>query len=129
MRKDILPTQQLACTATICEIRHSRNDEKEAVLYKKDDQGICRLDLVEDEKDDFKKLKYHIQELDEEDDSPFEKIEIFWPSEILKVLLFDITRWDNVIIGENTNIFIFDKANVSWTFSHHIINIQCKSLC
>ncbi|VDI21686.1 Hypothetical predicted protein [Mytilus galloprovincialis] len=98
LRKDILPTQQLACTATICEIRHSRNDKKEAVLYKKDDQGICRLDLVEDEKNDFKKLKYHIQELDEEDDSPFEKIEIFWPSEILKN---GIVLVDTPGIGEN----------------------------
>ncbi|XP_063436022.1 uncharacterized protein LOC134716985 isoform X2 [Mytilus trossulus] len=112
--KDILPTQQLACTATICEIRHSRNEEKEAVLYKKDDQGICRLDLVEDEKDDFKKLKYYIQELDEDDDSPFEKIEIFWPAEILKLsdFLRTVVNSSDEIFDSHATLFVCNKWDV-----------------
>lgn len=83
LSKDILPTKQLACTATICELKHSNKGETNfAILYTKDD--TTRIDLNEDEKQQFKTLKSHIQELIE-DESPFLKIEIFWPFEILKV--------------------------------------------
>ncbi|XP_052064399.1 tyrosine-protein kinase Fer-like isoform X1 [Mytilus californianus] len=127
LRKDLLPTQQLACTATICEIRHSRNNEKEAILYNKDEKGIRRLDLGEDEKNDFKKLKYHIQELNEDDESPFEKIEIFWPSEIIKN---GIVLVDTPGIGENRLIIkrLQEYMKESFGFIYIIDSAQAAGL-
>ena len=87
MGKDILPTQQLACTATICEIKQSRGDEtKVAYLHSKGKSSCQRIDLVADEQQEFKDLKEYIKMLDIDDESPYEKIEICWPFDILKVL-------------------------------------------
>lgn len=83
---DLLPTHQLRCTNTICEIRNSRGGRKEAIAYPKSDSDGG------DSASDFQKKNINleglkgIQELrecltsvNEYDDSPYDKVEIYWP--------------------------------------------------
>lgn len=77
---DILPTSQLACTATFCELRYGNN--KYAVCHTKDGRKT-KIDL--NNVVGIEELKQHMSYVtDEVDDNENEKIEVFWPFEILE---------------------------------------------
>ena len=80
---DILPTSQLSCTATFCELRYSNS--KYAICYVKDGrQRKIDLSLPEG----IEELKQQMSYItDDVDDNENEKILVFWPFDILEVSL------------------------------------------
>ena len=78
---DVLPTSQLACTATFCELRYGKY--KEAVCFAKDGRKR-KIDLTrQDGLEDLKQSMTYVT--DEVDDNEYERIEVYWPFEILEV--------------------------------------------
>jgi len=87
---EILPTSNLRCTSTICEIRNSSDGKKHAVLYHKSDESRRKkkpeVVNLEDEKG-LETLSKHLTLFDEEtEESPYSRIEVYWPVPILAVL-------------------------------------------
>ena len=86
---NLLPTAGLQCTATFCELRKSA--KKYAVIHTKGSRKKSTpkiLDCGSNEGEFFKKLHYYITFVDEEsEESPYEKVEIYWPFPSLEVCL------------------------------------------
>lgn len=91
----ILPTSNLPCTATVCELRTSPDGRKSAVLKYKNIEDRKRrqpprvLDLHNAA--ELRELADCIENVDDLGESPFERIEIYWPFPILQVILLSIT--------------------------------------
>lgn len=90
---DILPTSQLSCTATFCELRYSNS--KYAVCYVKDGRQR-KIDLSHPE--GIEELKQEMSYItDDVDDNENEKILVFWPFDILEVSLsFKFNKYEIV---------------------------------
>ncbi|XP_033739946.1 tyrosine-protein kinase Fer-like isoform X2 [Pecten maximus] len=85
--KDLLPTSDLQCTTSICEIRYSQSGKKYAVLHHRSIDKQKRrpetIDLEHDKGIDV--LSKVVIELDgETDESPYSRVEIFWPIDTLE---------------------------------------------
>ncbi|KAK3592500.1 hypothetical protein CHS0354_026621 [Potamilus streckersoni] len=85
---DLLPTSQLPCTATVCEIRRA-GDRKEAIVYPKsgDSGKVPHLQpaLIDLSSEKGKKtLKDLISQVDDNDDCNIDRIEIYWPLTVLE---------------------------------------------
>ncbi|KAL3851674.1 hypothetical protein ACJMK2_015401 [Sinanodonta woodiana] len=85
---DILPTSQLPCTATVCEIRRA-GDRKEAIVYPKSgDSGKGQhlqpalIDLSSEK--GRKTLKDLISQVDDNDDCNIDRVEIYYPFSVLE---------------------------------------------
>ncbi|XP_025106722.1 uncharacterized protein LOC112571715 isoform X1 [Pomacea canaliculata] len=81
----ILPTDIINGTKTICELRHSETERKAIFHYcdgRKSSMLVCR---TEQEVSRFlAELTNHVTMVDQQtDESPYEKIEIYWPLPIL----------------------------------------------
>ncbi|OWF56275.1 uncharacterized protein LOC110449424 isoform X2 [Mizuhopecten yessoensis] len=84
---ELLPTSDLQCTNTICEIRYSRDGNKYAVLHHRSIGSQKRkpetIDLERGK--GINVLTKVVTELDEDtEESPYSRVEIFWPIEILE---------------------------------------------
>lgn len=83
----ILPTDIINGTKTICELRHSETERKAIFHYcdgRKSAMLVCR---TEQEASRFlAELTNHVTMVDQQtEESPYEKIEIYWPLPILGV--------------------------------------------
>ena len=86
---DILPVHAIDGTQTICELRKSKNNEKEAICFFKRGSSKERKHTEKIHIDDAKgieELKRRIKEKDREDESPYERIEIYMPLQLLGVI-------------------------------------------
>lgn len=87
---DLLPTNQLGCTATIVEIRKSQGEKKEAIAFyrsvKEEGKKTKKPPLIFDLNSDrgIQSFRSAIQEADEEGDSPYDRIEVSWPLPMLE---------------------------------------------
>lgn len=88
LETDILPVYAIEATQTICELRKSRNGEKEAICYYRRDSSrkprapeIIKIDGARGMED----LKNRIKETDHDEESPYERIEIYMPFRMLEV--------------------------------------------
>ncbi|KAK3610638.1 hypothetical protein CHS0354_009103 [Potamilus streckersoni] len=88
---DLLPTSQLSCTATMCEIRSDKSGIKEASVYfrssqqdsgKKSRKAPERLNISESKGQQL--LRQYLTQVDEYGESPIERIEVFWPFSMLE---------------------------------------------
>lgn len=120
----ILPADMLQGTKTICELRHSENrrfvthpwDQKHGVMIKecKHDSDVDTF-LVE--------LKHHVTYADmQTDESPYEKIEIFWP---LPILGEGVVMVDSPGVGESRKLSRQLELYMSRAFGFiYVINIS-----
>ncbi|XP_076095925.1 uncharacterized protein LOC143066936 isoform X1 [Mytilus galloprovincialis] len=77
---DLLPTSQLSCSATFCELRYS--SKKYAVCCTKEGKKT-KIDLSTSE--GMEELKQQIAYItDDVDDNENEKVEVYWPFDILE---------------------------------------------
>lgn len=84
---DILPVHAIETTQTICELRKSKNEEKEAVFHYKSGfrrEGLAKNIINLDCAENIEELKTKIKERDQYE-SPFERIEIYMPFKMLQV--------------------------------------------
>ncbi|KAK7481782.1 hypothetical protein BaRGS_00026929 [Batillaria attramentaria] len=99
----ILPTDLIQGTKTICELRHSETrkfvahpwDQKHGVLARecKQESDVERF---------LKELKHHVTYADmQTDESPYEKIEIYWP---LPILGEGVVMVDSPGVGESRKL-------------------------
>lgn len=97
LETDILPVYAIEATQTICELRKSRNGEKEAICYYRRDSSrkprapeIIKIDGARGMED----LKNRIKETDQDEESPYERIEIYMPFRMLEVrnIMFDFEK-------------------------------------
>ena len=72
----------IEATQTICEMRKSINGQREAICFPK--RGHPEKISVEDDKG-LHELKKRIQERDRDEESPYERIEIYMPFKMLEV--------------------------------------------
>ncbi|XP_061187856.1 uncharacterized protein LOC133195895 [Saccostrea echinata] len=87
LETDILPVAAIAATQTICEMRKSKNGEKVAMCFFKTEDPKKRRppDIIKiDNPAGLEELKERIKYRDDEDDSPFERIEIYMPFRMLE---------------------------------------------
>ncbi|XP_056001412.1 uncharacterized protein LOC125654391 isoform X2 [Ostrea edulis] len=89
LETNILPTRQLACTSTFCELHKSRDNRKTATFYYKTyeargkEKSPRKLDISS--KEGLKELANGIMEIDEDmDESPYERIVIQYPFPLLE---------------------------------------------
>ncbi|XP_062584797.1 uncharacterized protein LOC134246446 [Saccostrea cucullata] len=88
LETNILPTSQLACTSTFCELHKSRDNRKTATFYYKTIEGIReqsprKVDISS--KEGLKELQDGITKVDEVlEESPYEKIIIQYPFPLLE---------------------------------------------
>lgn len=90
METNLLPTSQLACTSTFCELHKSRDNRKVATLYYKalegpgSERSPVKIDIGTEER--LKQLAVEISRIDETtDESPYERIVIQYPFPLLEV--------------------------------------------
>ncbi|XP_069125049.1 uncharacterized protein [Argopecten irradians] len=84
---DLLPTSDLQCTSTICEIRYSQDGKRYAVLHHRSvDRQKRRPENIDLEHGDgVEILSKVIKKVDEDtEESPYSRVEIFWPIDILE---------------------------------------------
>ena len=86
LEADILPTSSIKCTQTICEIRKSKDGRKRACCFGVNSGTKVEIDLST--KEGVRKLAEHITYEDDYGDNPFEKIEIYWPTDIIEVGIY-----------------------------------------
>lgn len=93
METDILPVGAIESTQTICELRKSKNEKKEAFcFFKRGNNKRARAPKVikvENHKG-VEELKKRIRERDKDEESPYERIEIYMPFRMLEVSAFII---------------------------------------
>ena len=82
LQADILPTSDIKCTQTICEIRKSKDGQKRACCFEVNGGKVIDIDISTEEGKD--KLATYITYEDEYSDNPFEKIEIYWPTDAIE---------------------------------------------
>ena len=85
LQADILPTSDIKCTQTICEIRKSKDGQKRACCFEVNGGKVIDIDISTEEGKD--KLATYITYEDEYSDNPFEKIEIYWPTDAIEVTI------------------------------------------
>ena len=85
LQADILPTSDIKCTQTICEIRKSKDGQKRACCFEVNGGKVIDIDITTEEGKD--KLATYITYEDEYGDNPFEKIEIYWPTDAIEVTI------------------------------------------
>ncbi|XP_041348324.1 uncharacterized protein LOC121367932 [Gigantopelta aegis] len=100
---NLLPTAGLQCTATMCELRKS--PKKYAVIHsrqrKKSTPKI--LDCGSNEGEFIKKLHQYITFIDEEtEESPYDRVEIFWPFPSLEECVVFV---DSPGVGQSQHVF------------------------
>lgn len=90
LETNLLPTSQLACTSTFCELHKSRDNRKVATLYYKalegpgSERSPVKIDIGTEER--LKQLAVEISRIDETtDESPYERIVIQYPFPLLEV--------------------------------------------
>ena len=83
LEANILPTANIKCTQTICEIRKSKDGLKRAVCFGVN--GGKRFEIDLGTKDGPIKLAENIKLEDEYGDNPYDKIEIYWPTDVIEV--------------------------------------------
>ena len=83
LEADILPTCNIKCTQTICEIRKSKDGHRRAFCFGVNGGKKVEIDLSTIE--GKHKLANHITYDDDYGDNPFEKVEIYWPTDIIEV--------------------------------------------
>ncbi|CAG5120243.1 unnamed protein product [Candidula unifasciata] len=89
--KQLMPTSDLRCTAAIVEISYGASPQ--AIAHYRDDSSgraktpiLFKPDSLENLESFLKKLELVITARDEEtDESPFEKVQLQWPLEMLEV--------------------------------------------
>lgn len=93
METDILPVGAIESTQTICELRKSKIEKKEAFcFFKRGNNKRARAPKViklENHKG-VEELKKRIRERDKDEESPYERIEIYMPFRMLEVSAFII---------------------------------------
>ena len=85
LQADILPTSDIKCTQTICQIRKSKDGQKRACCFEVNEGKVIDIDISTEEGKD--KLATYITYEDEYGDNPFEKIEIYWPTDAIEVTI------------------------------------------
>lgn len=130
LETNLLPTSQLACTSTFCELHKSRDNRKVATLYYKalegpgSERSPVKIDIGTEER--LKQLAVEISRIDETtDESPYERIVIQYPFPLLEVkfwrkkMLIE-TNWlsPNCLINIVLIINFWDKAE------NHIVTIR-----
>ena len=83
LEADILPTSNIKCTQTVCEIRKSKDGRKKAISFGVNGGKISEIDIST--KEGIEKLRMIITYEDDYGDNPYDKIEIYWPTEIIEV--------------------------------------------
>ena len=83
LEADILPTWNIKCTQTICEIRKSKDGRRRAFCFGVNGDKKVEIDLST--KEGKNKLATHITYEDDYGDNPFEKVEIYWLTDIIAV--------------------------------------------
>jgi hypothetical protein len=76
-------TCNIKCTQTICEIRKSKDGHRRAFCFGVNGGKKVEIDLSTIE--GKHKLANHITYEDDYGDNPFEKVEIYWPTDIIEV--------------------------------------------
>lgn len=101
LETDILPVGAIESTQTICELRKSKNEKKEAFcFFKRGNNKRARAPKViklENHKG-VEELKKRIRERDKDEESPYERIEIYMPFRMLEE---GVVIVDSPGIGEN----------------------------
>ncbi|XP_076095900.1 uncharacterized protein LOC143066919 isoform X2 [Mytilus galloprovincialis] len=82
LEADILPTSSIKCTQTVCEIRKSKDGRKKAICFGANGGKEVKIDLSTMEGQE--KLKSNITYEDKNGDNPFDKIEIYWPTNVIE---------------------------------------------
>ncbi|KAK3101580.1 hypothetical protein FSP39_004599 [Pinctada imbricata] len=123
LEEDILPISQLPCTSSFCELRKCRDNNQRAVLYYKAFGGKSRQPKEIDIRhlDGMKELSKRIQHMDEEtEESPYEKIEIYYPFPFLEE---GIVIVDTPGIGENKTMVTRVKEYLKKSFGFiYVVN-------
>nr|XP_034307373.1 uncharacterized protein LOC105333658 isoform X2 [Crassostrea gigas] len=106
LETNLLPTSQLACTSTFCELHKSRDNRKVATLYYKalegpgSERSPVKIDIGTEER--LKQLAVEISRIDENtDESPYERIVIQYPFPLLEK---GIVLVDTPGIGESKTL-------------------------
>lgn len=82
LEADILPTSSIKCTQTICEIRKSVDGRKRAVCCGVNGGRKYELDLST--REGLYQLADSIKKEDDYGDNPYDKIEIYWPTDFIE---------------------------------------------
>ncbi|BFZ08698.1 hypothetical protein BsWGS_11737 [Bradybaena similaris] len=117
--KQLMPTSDLRCTAAIVEISYGSSPQ--AIAHYRDDSSgkaktpvLFKPDSLENLESFLKKLEYIITTRDEEtDESPFEKVQLQWPLEMLEG---GITIVDSPGVGDSKGLPQFLSAYMEKAF-------------
>ncbi|CAC5409764.1 unnamed protein product [Mytilus coruscus] len=82
LEADILPTSGIKCTQTVCEIRKSKDGRKKAICFEAKGGKEVKIDLST--MDGQEKLKKNITIEDNNGDNPYDRIEIYWPTDVIE---------------------------------------------
>ncbi|XP_071175960.1 tyrosine-protein kinase Fer-like [Mytilus edulis] len=82
LEADILPTSGIKCTQTVCEIRKSKDGRKKAICFGANGGQRSEIDLST--KEGQERLRREIVYEDDYGDNPYEKIEIYWPTDVIE---------------------------------------------
>ena len=90
LQTDILPTSQLPCTATFCELRKSKENKKYAEFhFKHPDDKTQPSDPVYIDigtPKGMEELAKRMRDIDDDkEESPYDRVEIYYPFPILEV--------------------------------------------